>query len=59
MSGSARARRIFAGELDQFINPQTRDEKRPGVPEAMIFADWKKMIDQTKPDIVWASGWPC
>ena len=27
---------------------------RPGVPENLFFADWKKMIDETKPDIVWA-----
>lgn len=28
--------------------------KRLGVPESLIFADWKKMIEETKPDIVWA-----
>jgi len=33
--------------------PQSQ-ETRPGVPEALIFADWKKMIDETKPDMVWA-----
>ncbi len=27
---------------------------RPGVPENLFFSDWKKMIDETKPDIVWA-----
>lgn len=34
--------------------PQTRDVKRPGVPEALIYSDWKKMIDETKPEVVWA-----
>ena len=33
----------------------TRGQPGPHVPdESLIFADWKKMIDQTKPDIVWA-----
>jgi predicted dehydrogenase len=27
---------------------------RPGVPENLFFSDWKKMIDETKPDMVWA-----
>ncbi len=36
------------------VIPQTQGVKRPGVPASLIFADWKKMIDQTKPDIVWA-----
>lgn len=27
---------------------------RPGVPEALIFSDYRKMIDKTRPDIVWA-----
>lgn len=35
------------------VIPQSQNT-RPGVPESLIFADWKKMIDQTKPDIVWA-----
>src|SRR5215467_4075756 len=30
------------------------DNTRPGVPENLIFGDWKKMIDETKPDFVWA-----
>jgi predicted dehydrogenase len=30
------------------------DNSRPGVPESLIFSDWKKMIDETKPDFVWA-----
>lgn len=33
--------------------PQSQNT-RPGVPESMIFADWKKMIDETQPDMVWA-----
>ncbi len=36
------------------VIPQTQGVTRPGVPESLIFADWKKMIDDTKPDIVWA-----
>ena len=42
----ARAQRV-----DQI--PQSQDT-RPGVPEALFFEDWKKMIDDTKPEIVWA-----
>jgi len=30
------------------------DNTRPGVPESLIFSNWKKMIDETKPDFVWA-----
>ena len=44
---------ISRAEREDVI-PQTQNVTRPGVPEALIFADWKKMIDQTKPDIVWA-----
>lgn len=33
--------------------PQSQD-MRPGIPEQLFFADWKKMIDEAKPDIVWA-----
>ena len=36
---------------DTIPNSQT---KRPGVPQELIFSDWKKMIDETKPDVVWA-----
>jgi predicted dehydrogenase len=36
------------------VIPQTQNVTRPGVPANLIFADWKKMIDETKPDIVWA-----
>ncbi len=28
--------------------------KRLGVPDNLIFSDWRQMIDQTKPDVVWA-----
>jgi predicted dehydrogenase len=34
--------------------PQRQGATRPAVPSSLIFADWKKMIDQTRPDIVWA-----
>lgn len=40
--------------LREDVIPQTNNELRPGVPENLIFQDWKKMIDDTKPDIVWA-----
>jgi predicted dehydrogenase len=33
--------------------PQSQD-MRPGVPEELFFSDWKRMIDETKPDLVWA-----
>jgi predicted dehydrogenase len=36
------------------VIPQTQGVTRPGVPPSLIFADWKKMIEETKPDIVWA-----
>lgn len=36
------------------VIPQTNNVTRPGVPEDLIFADWKKMIEETKPDFVWA-----
>src|SRR5512138_1863124 len=33
----------------------TYGKKGPNITdESLIFTDWKKMIDQTKPDIVWA-----
>ena len=41
--------------LPELIRQATRaDATRPAVPESLIFSDWKKMIDETKPDIVWA-----
>lgn len=30
------------------------EAKKRGVPENLIFADWKKMIDEVKPEIVWS-----
>jgi predicted dehydrogenase len=30
------------------------EAKKRGVPESLIFADWKKMLDATRPEIVWA-----
>src|SRR5258708_33119387 len=36
------------------VIPQTQGVTRPGVPRSLIFTDWKKMIDETRPDIVWA-----
>lgn len=45
---------LIARATREDVIPQTRDVKRPGVPESLIFADWKKMIDQTKPDLVFA-----
>ncbi len=41
--------------LPELVRQATRgDNNRPAVPESLIFSDWKKMIDQTKPDFVWA-----
>jgi len=45
---------LIARATREDVIPQTQNVTRPGVPESLIFADWKKMIDQTKPDIVWA-----
>ena len=44
---------ISRAEREDVI-PQTQGITRPGVPASLIFSDWKKMIDETKPDIVWA-----
>jgi len=30
------------------------EAKKRGVPENLIFSDWKKMLDQQKPEMVWA-----
>ena len=50
-----------AETLPELVSRATREDRipnsremRPGVPAALIFADWKKMIDETKPDLVWA-----
>lgn len=45
---------LIARAKREDVIPQTQNVTRPGVPESMIFSDWKKMIDETKPDIVWA-----
>ena len=45
---------LIARATREDVIPQTQNVTRPGVPQSLIFADWKKMIDQTKPDIVWA-----
>jgi predicted dehydrogenase len=45
---------LIARATREDVIPQTQNVTRPGVPESLIFADWKKMIDETKPDIVWA-----
>jgi predicted dehydrogenase len=45
---------LIARATREDVIPQTQNVTRPGVPPSMIFADWKKMIDETKPDIVWA-----
>lgn len=30
------------------------EAKKRGVPESLIFSDWKKMLDEKKPEMVWA-----
>src|ERR1700722_1357609 len=30
------------------------EAKKAGVPDELVFTDYRKMLDQTKPDIVWA-----
>lgn len=45
---------LIARATREDVIPQTRDVKRPGVPEQLIYADWKKMIDETRPEVVWA-----
>ncbi len=40
----------FAESLPQLVE----QAKKNGVPEKLIFSDYQKMIEQTKPDIVWA-----
>jgi hypothetical protein len=45
---------LIARATREDVIPQTQNVTRPGVPESLIFADWKKMIDETKPDILWA-----
>ena len=51
---------MLKGDKAKFVGisetlPQLVEQaKKANVPESLIFADWKKMIDQTKPDFVWA-----
>src|SRR5262252_6593106 len=45
---------LIARATSEDVIPQTQNVTRPGVPESLIFSDWKKMIDETKPDMVWA-----
>jgi predicted dehydrogenase len=45
---------LIARATREDVIPQTQGVTRPGVPRSLIFADWKKMIDEAKPDIVWA-----
>jgi predicted dehydrogenase len=41
--------------LPELIDHARRaDNTKPALPDDLIFSDWKKMIDQTKPDLVWA-----
>jgi predicted dehydrogenase len=43
----------FVG-LSETLPQLVEQARKANVPESLIFADWKKMIDQTKPDFVWA-----
>lgn len=43
--------RVARAEHEEITN---QGVKRGAVPESLIFADWKKMIDGTKPNLVWA-----
>src|SRR5215471_20990444 len=45
---------LIARATREDVIPQTQGVTRPGVPQSLIFSDWKKMIDETKPDMVWA-----
>jgi predicted dehydrogenase len=45
---------LIARATREDVIPQTQNVTRPGVPQSLIFSDWKKMIDETKPDLVWA-----
>ena len=53
-------RTMLKGDKAKFVGisetlPQLVEQaKKANVPESLIFPDWKKMIDQTKPDFVWA-----
>ncbi len=45
---------LIARATREDVIPQTQNVTRPGVPQSLIFSDWKRMIDETKPDLVWA-----
>jgi len=55
-----RLRAIMQGKSAQLVgvaepNEELRAEaKKAGVPDDLVFTDYSKMLDQTKPDIVWA-----
>jgi predicted dehydrogenase len=56
------------GHFDKFVSGQpaklvgvaetepelVAEAKKRGVPENLVFSDWKKMLDQQKPEMVWA-----
>jgi predicted dehydrogenase len=51
---------MLKGESAKFVGvaesmPRLVEQaKKLGVPDALIFSDWKKMIEETRPQIVWA-----
>lgn len=45
---------LIARATREDVIPQTQNITRPGVAPSLIYDDWKKMIDEAKPDIVWA-----
>lgn len=53
-------KRMLKNDVAQFVGfaeniPQLVEQaKKNGVPDNLIFSDYRKMIEQTKPDIVWA-----
>jgi len=55
-----RLRVILQGKTAQFVgvaepNAELIEEaKKAGVPDNLVFTDYKKMLEETKPDIVWA-----
>ncbi|MGE5569494.1 MAG: Gfo/Idh/MocA family protein [Rhodospirillales bacterium] len=53
-------KRMLKNDVAQFVGfaeniPELVEQaKKNGVPDNLIFSDYRKMIEQTKPDIVWA-----
>ena len=45
------ARLVGVAETEPELVAET---KKRGVPENLLFSDWKKMLDQQKPEMVWA-----